>query len=42
MSKVTCPYCGFPAHQLCSDDGCHWKYICERCNAIFYADQLKV
>ncbi len=34
MSTVTCPHCGFIAHKLCSD-GNRWKYICERCKAIF-------
>ncbi len=35
---MKCPYCGFIAHPLCSEDGVHWKYVCERCKAIFYDD----
>ena len=35
MEKKTCPYCGFVAHPLCSNDGIRWKYKCERCGAIF-------
>lgn len=36
MSTVTCPYCGFTAHKLSSNDGQSWKYVCERCKAVFY------
>ncbi len=35
MEKKTCPKCGFTAHPLCSDDGIHWRYQCERCGTIF-------
>ena len=38
MGTVTCPNCGFTAHKVCSDDGKHWKYVCERCKAIFYSN----
>ena len=37
--NVTCPYCGFRAHKLCSQDGKLWKYICERCNSIFIDEE---
>ena len=33
-TTITCPHCGFSAHKLCWD-GEHWKYVCERCGAIF-------
>ena len=33
--EKTCPKCGFMAHPLCSIDGGHWKYQCERCGMIF-------
>ena len=35
MEKKTCPKCGFVAHPLCSIDGGHWRYQCERCGTIF-------
>lgn len=35
MEKKTCPKCGFMAYPLCSIDGGHWKYQCERCGTIF-------
>lgn len=38
MSTATCPHCGFTAHKVCSDDGKHWKYVCERCKAVFYSN----
>ena len=38
MEKVRCPYCGFIAHRVCSNDGVHWRYICERCHRIFVVD----
>lgn len=38
MEKVRCPYCGFIARKVGSDDGVHWRYICERCQRIFMAD----
>ena len=38
MSTVTCPRCGFTAHKVCSDDGKHWKYVCERCKAVFHSN----
>lgn len=37
MEKKTCPVCGFTARPLCSDDGIHWRYCCERCKTIFVA-----
>lgn len=39
IHNVTCPYCGFKAHKLCSQDGKSWKYICERCNSIFVEEE---
>ncbi len=38
MEKVRCPYCGFIARKVGSDDGVHWRYICERCQRIFMVD----
>ena len=35
MENKTCPKCGFVAHPLCSIDGGHWRYQCERCGTIF-------
>lgn len=32
---VLCPLCGFPSRPLCSMDGRRWRYICERCRAVF-------
>lgn len=32
---VECPYCGFTARPLCSNDGVTWKYVCNRCKSIF-------
>lgn len=31
----TCPYCGFTARPLCSNDGRIWKYVCNRCKKVF-------
>ena len=33
----TCPYCGFTARPLCSNDGRIWKYICNRRKKVFVA-----
>lgn len=35
MSNVTCPYCGFTARKVSSNDGKSWKCVCERCKAVF-------
>lgn len=35
MSTATCPHCGFTAHKVCSDDGKHWKYVCEAVAKIY-------
>lgn len=39
MNKETCPRCGFLAHRICSNDGKHWKYVCERCEFVFCKDE---